>query len=211
LSEVDGVDEVDAPQRSPRPPLTPAQRRARRQTVTLLIVCGLLLVSFLFAAAYYGGWFDSPKDKAGGPTCTPTAPPSKVKPSQVKVNVYNASTRNGLARKVAGEMRLRGFTVGTIANDPLHRTVRTSAEVRYGAKGKAGAQLVSSEVAGSKLVADKRTDASVDLVLGGTYSELTETPSSGSSASSSCSPTSTGTGTGTRTTAPKATSTSTKK
>jgi len=195
LSEVDDVDEVDAPQGPVRPPLTPAQRRARRQTVTLLIVCGLLLVSFLFAAAYYGGWFDSPKAKATGPTCTPTAPPSKVKPSQVKVNVYNATNRNGLARKVAAELRLRGFSVADVANDQLHRAVKLSAEIRYGAKGKAGAQLVSTEVSGSKLVADKRKDASVDLVLGGAYSQLVPVSTS-TSPSSTCTPTSTATTTG---------------
>jgi hypothetical protein len=203
LSEVDGVDEIDAPQRPVRPPLTPAQRRARRQTVTLLIVCGLLLVSFLFAAAYYGGWFDSPKAKATGPTCTPTAPPSRVKPSQVKLNVYNGSNRNGLARKVGGELKLRGFTLGTIANDPLKHTVKISAEVRYGPKGKSGAQLVSSEVFGSKLVADKRKDASVDLVLGGAYKELTAT--STATTTSTCTPTSTGTSP--KTTSPKTTAT----
>jgi hypothetical protein len=191
VSEVDGVDEVDAPQRPVRPPLTPAQRRARRQTVTLLLVCGLLLVSFLFAAAYYGGWFDSPKAKATGPSCTPTAPPSKVKPSQIKLNVYNATNRNGLARKVAGELKLRGFSVADVANDPLRRTVKLSAEVRYGAKGKAGAQLVSAEVSGSKLVADKRKDASVDLVLGGGYTQLV--PVATSTTPSTCTPTSTAT------------------
>jgi len=198
VSDVDGVDEVDevdAPQRPARPPLTPAQRRARRQTITLLIVGGLLLVSFLFAAAYYGGWFDEPKPATSGRPCTPVTP-SKVKPSQVKVNVYNASTRNGLARRVAAEMKDRGFVVGTIANDPLHRSVKTSAEVRYGTKGKAGAELVSSEVPGAKLVADKRKDATVDLVLGASYAQLSPTDSPTGSAT--CTPT----GTGTTTTSP---------
>lgn len=192
---VDGADEVDTPQRPARPPLTPGQRRARRQTITLLFVGGLLLVSFLFAAAYYGGWFDDPKPATSGRPCTPVTP-SKVKPSQVKVNVYNASTRNGLARRVAGDMKDRGFVVGTIANDPLHRSVKTSAEVRYGTKGKAGAELVSSEVPGAKLVADKRKDATVDLVLGATYAQLspTDTPTG----SATCTPT----GTGTATTSP---------
>ena len=77
-------------------------------------------------------------------------------------------------------MKLRGFTVADIANDPLHRTIKTTVEVRYGPKGKAGAELVASEVAGAKLVADKRADASVDLVLGPTYTALIDTPSSGS-------------------------------
>jgi LytR cell envelope-related transcriptional attenuator len=196
LSEADDVDEIDAPEGPRRPPLTPAQRRARRQTITLLIVGGLLLVSFLFAAAYYGGWFDEPKPTSGAKPCTPTAT-STVKPSQVKLNVYNASTRNGLARKVAGEMKDRGFAVGSIANDPLHRSVKTTAEIRYGTKGKAGAQLVMAEVPGAKLVADKRKDASIDLVLGPSYAQLTPTDTPTSTAT--CTPTGTTTGTGTAT------------
>jgi LytR cell envelope-related transcriptional attenuator len=208
LSEVDDVDEIDAPQGPRRPPLTPSQRRARRQTITLLIVGGLLLVSFLFAAAYYGGWFDQPKPTSGPRPCTPTATRT-LKPSQVKVNVYNASARNGLARRVAGEMKDRGFAVGTIANDPLHRSVKTTAEVRYGTKGKAGAQLVMAEVPGAKLVADKRKDASVDLVLGTTYEQLTptETPTGSATCTPTGSPTGTHTGTpsGPRTTRAPAT------
>ena len=187
MSEVDDVDEIDGPARPARPPLTPAQRRARRQAATLLAVCGLLLVAFLFAAAYYGGWFDSGKANSGGTPCPTVTPANKVKPSQVKLNVYNASNRNGLARKVAGELKLQGFQVGDVANDPLKRNVKTPAEVRYGAKGKAGAQLVSSQVAGSTLVADKRKDASVDLVLGGTYKDLVAPPTATSTPT--CTPT----------------------
>jgi hypothetical protein len=180
--------------------MTPAQRRARRQAITLIVVCGLLLVSFLFAAAYYGGWFDKPKDTAGTTPCQP-APTITVKPSQVKVNVYNASKRNGLARRVAGEIKDRGFVVGTIANDPLKKTLTTTAEVRYGTKGKAGATLVSSEVPGSKMVADKRKDASVDLVLGSTYVDLAATATSTAGPAATCTPTGTATtsGTGTKT------------
>lgn len=156
--------------------------------MTLLLVVGLLLVAFLFAAAYYGGWFDSGKPGTGSAPCRTVTPGSTVKPSQVKLNVYNASNRNGLARKVAAELKLQGFQVGDVANDPLKRAVKTTAEVRYGAKGKAGAQLVASEVAGSKLVADKRKDASVDLVLGATYKELVVTPAA-SSSTPTCPPT----------------------
>ncbi len=190
MSEVDDVDDVDAPQHPARTPLTPAQRRARRQAVTLLLVGGLLLVAFLFAAAYYGGWFDKPKAKAAPCTTVATAP--KVQPSQVRVNVYNASKRNGLAKSVSGQMRQRGFVIGKVANDPLGATVKTPAQVRYGTKGKAGAQLVTSEVPGAKLVKDKRKDATVDLVLGSSYSTLTGAKST-ASPSATCTPASTST------------------
>jgi LytR cell envelope-related transcriptional attenuator len=185
LSEVDDVEDY-ADDDSTRPSLTPAQRRARRQMITLLVVGGVLLVSFVFAAAYYGGWFDSGKPAAQ--PCAPTKPTVTVAPSQVKLNVYNASKRNGLAAKVAAEMKARGFAVGTIANDPLRKTVKVPAEVRYGKKGKAGAQLVSSEVTGAKLVPDKRTNATVDLVLGGTYKTLGSVPTAGATTGTTCTP-----------------------
>jgi hypothetical protein len=214
VSEVDGVDEIDGAQRPVRPPLTPAQRRARRQTATLLAVGGLLLVAFLFAAASYGGWFDKPK--AAAPPCKPvTTTVVRILPSQIHLNVYNASSRNGLAREVGTDMRTRGFVVGKVANDPLKHDVKTTAEVRYGSKGKAAAQLVVSEVPGAKLVEDKRKDASVDLVLGGTYSKLSTTATPGATPSSTCTPTASPTTTApaktTKTTAPKSSPTTSKK
>jgi hypothetical protein len=208
VSEVEDFDDVDEQETggpSRRPPVTPAQRRARRQAVTLLLVAGLLLVSFLFAAAYYGGWFTSPKatPQAGScPTSTPTAT-RKVAPSQVHVNVYNASKRNGLAKKVSGELQLQGFLTGKVANDPLRATVTTPAQVRYGPKGKAAAQLVASEVAGSKLVADKRKDASVDLVLGASYSRLIGSTAVSAGSTPTCRPTAGSTTTGSPTTSTK--------
>jgi hypothetical protein len=175
MSEVEGFDDSLAAEdpRPRRPPATPAQQRARRQAITLLIVGGILLVSFLFAAAYYGGWFSTPKAKVAAGPCPTTTSTSAVQPSQVHVNVYNASNRNGLAKKVSGEMKLQGFVTGKVANDPLKASFKNPAEVRYGSKGKAGAELVASEIPGAKLVLDKRKDATVDLVLGAAYSSLT--------------------------------------
>ena len=202
MSEVEGFDDVMEPDggRPIRPPLTPAQKRARRQAVTLLLVGGLLLVSFLFAAAYYGGWFDTPKAKNVAGPCPTTTTVSKVQPSQVHVNVYNASNRNGLAKKVAGEMKNQGYVTGKIANDPLHAAVKTPAQVRYGPKGKAGAELVASEVSGAKLVLDKRKDATVDLVLGATYATLGTPPSATPSSNPTCHPSTTPSGTPGKTT-----------
>ena len=210
MSEVGGFDDVEAEgQRPSRPPLTPAQKRARRQAITLLLVGGLLLVSFVFAAAYYGGWFSTPKATSTAGPCPTTAVVIKVQPSQVQVNVYNASKRNGLAKKVSGEMKAQGYVTGKVANDPLNATVTTPAQIRYGAKGKAGAQLVASEVPGAKLVQDKRKDATVDLVLGASYAKLGDPPSATATTNPSCHPSTTPAGT--HTTPAKATPSKTKK
>jgi hypothetical protein len=53
-----------------------------------------------------------------------------------------------------------------VANDPLGKSVKGVAEVRYGPSGAEGAKLLVYYVPGAVLVADQRTDASVDLVLG---------------------------------------------
>ncbi len=210
MSEVQGFDDVEAGgQRPTRPPLTPAQKRARRQAITLLLVGGLLLVSFVFAAAYYGGWFAKPKATSTAGSCPTTAVVIKVQPSQVQVNVYNASKRNGLAKKVSGEMKAQGYVTGKVANDPLNANVTTPAQIRYGAKGKAAAQLVASEVPGAKMVLDKRKDATVDLVLGASYVKLGDPPSATASSNPSCHPSTTPTGT--HTTPAKPTASKTKK
>lgn len=210
MSEVEGFDDVESGEQRPvRPPLTPAQKRARRQAITLLLVGGLLLVSFLFAAAYYGGWFSSPTAKTATGSCPTTTVVIKVQPSQVHVNVYNASKRNGLAKKVSGEMKAQGYVTGKVANDPLNATFSTPAQIRYGAKGKAGAELIATEVPGAKMVLDKRKDATVDLVLGASYSKLGDPPSATPNSNPSCHPSATPTGT--RTTPAKPTASKTKK
>jgi hypothetical protein len=207
MSEVDDFDDSMAAEdpRPRRPPVTPAQQRARRQAITLLLVGGLLLVSFLFAAAYYGGWFSTPKPKTANGPCPTSSSASAVQPSQVHVNVYNASNRNGLAKKVSGEMKLQGFVTGKVANDPLKASFKDPAQVRYGTKGKAGVELVAAEVSGAKMVLDKRKDATVDLVLGAAYSALTPQPTATPnptchpSSTPSTTPSTTGTPTATKT------------
>jgi len=83
------------------------------------------------------------------------------------VNVYNATTRVGLARDTAAAMTARGFHVLAVANDPLGETVASPAVVRYGPAGLAQAHVVAAYVAGgATLQPDTRTSTSVDLVLG---------------------------------------------
>ena len=52
------------------------------------------------------------------PTPKPSAAPAKAlpKPAAIKVNVYNATTRSGLAKSAAEELKKRGFTIGEVGN-----------------------------------------------------------------------------------------------
>jgi len=110
------------------------------------------------------------------PCVTATTIPGKSlpKPSAVALNVYNGTDRAGLARKTADTMKDRGFKVGKVANDPLGKTVTSTAEIRYGGTGLAAAQLVRFYVPGAVLVKDSRKDASVDLVVGAAFKGVAE-------------------------------------
>ncbi len=144
--------------------------RRRRALITLGVVALMLFFAFWYAYSYYQ---HSDKPRATPTTsCTATTAAAVLAPKQVTVNVYNATDRNGLAAKTAADVRKRGFKVGTVSNDPLSKDVTTTAEVRYGPKGKAAGKLVLGLVKGSKAVADKRTDTSVDLVLGTKFAAL---------------------------------------
>ncbi len=146
--------------------------RRRRALITLGIVALTLFFAFWYAYSYYRT-SDEETATPRTPSCAPTTP---LVPAQVKVNVYNATSRSGLAAKTATEVRKRGFRVATVANDPLDKTVTATAEVRYGRSGTASSVLVIQLVKGAKAVPDQRTDASVDLVLGDQFKALVAAP-----------------------------------
>ncbi|HEX3003105.1 MAG TPA: LytR C-terminal domain-containing protein [Angustibacter sp.] len=156
-------------------------RRRRRQWITLVVALVLLLGAGAVAYGFYSGALGGTEEVnvAALPPCPTSKPTSpSLTPDKVKVNVYNATTRNGLAAKVATALDLRTFQVGAIANDPKHAKIPGVAEIRYGAKGTAAAQLVAAQLAGAKLVKDARRTAVVDLVLGAKYQGLKPVASS---------------------------------
>ncbi|PSL05334.1 LytR cell envelope-related transcriptional attenuator [Haloactinopolyspora alba] len=160
----------------------PAARRRRwkriRTSVTLLV-----LIGFVVGAASYS-WRnvveaddeESTVSASGG--CAPAAPTAAPKPAEVEINVYNSTDRNNLASDVAGRMQDRGFVVLDIANDPLDKSIDRTAEVRASPDNRAAARLVASMVPGAAFVADERSEATVDLVLGSAFKSLAN-PSAG--------------------------------
>jgi hypothetical protein len=168
-------------------PYTPPRRRGAR---LLRVVAVLAVFALLGGATWYFVLREPPsksKPKAAACPTLPakpvaaTQPPrtsrpprtsQQIVPRQVTVNVYNATKRQGLAARTAAAMRQRGFVIGKIANDPLRKTLAGSAEVRSGVKGKSRAPLVAAHVAGAVSVVDKRTDLTVDLVLGARFTAL---------------------------------------
>jgi LytR cell envelope-related transcriptional attenuator len=152
------------------------RRKRRRATITLSLVGLVMVGTFAYAAAYFQGWVTAapPSSLASPPCQTADATDAAVAltPGAVTVNVYNATNRDGLARSVAKSLRTQGFNIGEIANDPLGKRIVGVGEVRHGQLGTADANLVAKRLPGAKVVLDKRTDDSVDLVLGNRFSAL---------------------------------------
>ena len=152
------------------------RRKRRRATITLSLVGLVMVGTFAYAAAYFQGWVAAarPSSLASPPCQAADAADAAdaLTPSTVTINVYNATDRNGLARSVAKSLRTQGFNIGEIANDPLGKRIVGVGEVRHGQLGTADANLVAKRLPGAKVVLDKRTDDSVDLVLGNRFSAL---------------------------------------
>ena len=150
------------------------QRRRRRQRLTMTVIVLLVVAVGVGAYGYRQGWLDQPPDDpvvGALPTCPPaTAGPLTA--ADVHVNVYNSTSRDGLASTVAQALVRRSFVVGTVANDPLHADVSGTALVRYGTKGAEAAKLVSAQVPKATMHRDKRKSAAVDLVLGDAFRRL---------------------------------------
>lgn len=106
------------------------------------------------------------------PTSTCTPKPGHVtlpQPGAVSVTVLNAANRTGLAATVEAQLKSRGFATAGVGNDTPFGGI---AEIRYGAAGKPGAQLLSYYVPGAKLMVVKRSSAMVDVVLGTAFKSL---------------------------------------
>jgi LytR cell envelope-related transcriptional attenuator len=151
----------------------------------------IVAVVVALAIGIGGGWWFAGRDKGGSPVAGPssssscsstthatksasksTKPAALPNPRTIRVNVYNATKHRGLARSTSVELAARGFTIGTVANDPLNKLIVGTAEIRYGSKGAAQARVVAAQVASPVMVLDKRTSVTVDFVIGEAYTTL---------------------------------------
>ncbi|MFJ3214831.1 LytR C-terminal domain-containing protein [Kitasatospora sp. NPDC086801] len=111
---------------------------------------------------------------ASGAPAAQGDPHAIPQPSGVTVNVYNATTKGGLAGRTAEELKKRGFTIGKVGNAPaeLDKKVPGTAQVIAGPAGAGAATLLSSQIAGATATADARADGTVDFVIGDSYNAL---------------------------------------
>jgi hypothetical protein len=183
--------------------LTPTGHGRRSPLPVILAILLALVVGVA------GGWYIAGRDKGStnaGPSSssscsshrpTPSATKSSAKPvalpdpRTVKVNVYNATKRRGLARATSVELAARGFGIGAVTNDPLNKLIVGTAEIRYGSKGSAQARVVAAQVATPIMVLDRRTNATVDFVIGERFVALNTPAQAAAALTASPSPTAT--------------------
>jgi hypothetical protein len=99
------------------------------------------------------------------------------KPGQITVNVFNATTRSGLAKDVADALKKRGFKIGEVGNATKTYDKKVDGPgVVLGAKAAADAALpvLGTQLAGAETKTDTRAKpAEVDLILGKAFKTLT--------------------------------------
>jgi hypothetical protein len=148
-------------------------RHTARHVRTALTL--LVLVGFVAFAGLYG-WRaltdDPDADAVATQQCLPAAQADAPPPTEIQVNVYNATSRSGLASTTAGQLRERGFVIRDVANDPLSRQVTGTAEVRANPEQQAAASVVLAQLPGAVFVPDERPEPTVDLVLGESFESL---------------------------------------
>ena len=154
----------------------PRRRRLRRRhTVTLTAVLALMLGTFGYAAAYMEGWVGH-RGSTAAVACPLVPVVPGPKPQQIALNVYNATDEQGRATVVAKALHKRDFVVKTVANDPTYSSVPGPAEVRFGTKGKAAADVVARPGQGRQAGGGHPDRPRVDLVIGMTFTQLVPQP-----------------------------------
>ncbi|MDQ0707598.1 hypothetical protein QFZ52_000250 [Arthrobacter woluwensis] len=136
-----------------------------RHGVVLVVLLVLVAGAIAAAFALQKGYLNIPQSEST-PQRTSVCPAGTITPlkySAVKVNVFNATDRRGLAGNVAAQLRDRKFLVGAVTNRDL--SLNTPVAVVSGKDGHAAALSVQRQFAGSDYYQDGRTDGTVDVIL----------------------------------------------
>ncbi|MEU0837911.1 LytR C-terminal domain-containing protein [Streptomyces sp. NPDC005962] len=106
---------------------------------------------------------------------TRTAAKKLPKPSDITVNVFNATKRSGLAKDTADELKKRGFKIGDVGNapKPYDKKVKTPG-ILLGAPASADGALrvLGTQLAGAPAKNDTRGGKDVDLIIGSAFKDL---------------------------------------
>lgn len=147
-------------------------RRRIVHGVVLVVLVGLIAAAIVTALAIMNGQIKLPtaeRSRAAASLC-PEATFDYTPHEKINVNVFNSTSRPGLARTVAEEFAARKFIVGAVGNTTS--SYRGVALVVSGAAGQSSAFSVQRNLPGSDYFQDGRTDPSVDVIVTGDYQEL---------------------------------------
>ena len=128
----------------------------------------LVLLSLLAIGVFWG--YKAVTAKVPGPlppACVTVSMP-ELTTSAVTVNVYNAGTKAGLAKRISGALSGGGFVVDKVAN--TEQVVQTILIIGA-AEDNPEVQLVAAWFANPVIHADGRPDHSVDVVVGSDFNE----------------------------------------
>ncbi|WUT69247.1 LytR C-terminal domain-containing protein [Streptomyces sp. NBC_00670] len=173
------------------PRMRPPRRRRRLVVGAVASVAALGLIGWgtLQLIDVFTGGGDKASASVGTKAAACPAKPAKASPSpsvraaalpapgKITVNVLNATTRSGLAKDTAAELKKRGFKVGTVGNatKQYDKKVKGVGVVL----GPAAAKDTSLPVLATQLTgAEQKTEAGrkgadVDLILGDGFQRLT--------------------------------------
>ncbi|QLH22779.1 LytR C-terminal domain-containing protein [Streptomyces sp. Rer75] len=104
-----------------------------------------------------------------------TAAKKLPKPSDITVNVFNATKRSGLAKDTAEELEKRGFKIGDVGNAPKAYDKKVKAPgILLGAPASADGtfRVLSTQLTGAQTKNDTRRGKDVDLIIGSGFKDL---------------------------------------
>lgn len=148
-----------------------------------MIFGGLITTLLALALVGLAIWFGAVPAPVSVPFSTPEpedttiaqpCPPSDAVAAPhglITVNVYNGTTRGGLAAATATQLEDRGLKIAARANDPFGRYFGTVL-VRSGPGGLAQAYTVAALFPEAVVQLDAREDTTVDVTLGPGYDSL---------------------------------------
>jgi hypothetical protein len=97
------------------------------------------------------------------------------KPSDITVNVYNATKRSGLAKDTADELKKRGFKIGDVGNAPNAYDKKVKAPgILLGAPASANGAfpVLATQLTGTRTKNDTRRGKDIDLIIGSGFKDL---------------------------------------
>jgi hypothetical protein len=159
-----------------------ARRRhlQQRQTLVFGILITAMLAVALVAAAVWSNVIPSPfarpfssPEPTEAATANAPCPPADALPApfnEITANVFNATDQTGLAARTASGLAQFGVVISQEAN--YAGSFEGVANVVSGPRGLQAAYTVVELLPGATVTLDGRDDATIDVVLGGAFSEI---------------------------------------